>query len=190
MTTMIEKELQAHKETIEKTIEVMIPQIEEATKIVVETLKNGNKVLLCGNGGSASDAQHIAAELVGRYKTERRGLPAIALNTDTSAMTAISNDYGYDRVFDRQVEALAREGDLLIGLSTSGNSLNIISAFAIAKLLGCRTIGLSGKEGGDMNRICHLNLVVPSDDTPRIQEMHILIGHILCQAVDNAFLNE
>ena len=190
MKIMIKDELQAHKETIERTMELMIPQIEEATKIVVETLKNGNKILLCGNGGSASDAQHIVAELTGRYKTERRGLPAIALNTDTSAMTAISNDYGYDRVFDRQVEALGREGDLLIGISTSGNSLNIISAFAIAKLLGCKTIGLSGKEGGDMNRICHLNLVVPSDDTPRIQEMHILIGHILCQAVDNAFLNE
>ena len=190
LITMIEKELQSHQKMIEKTIEVMIPEIEEAAKIVVETLKNGNKILLCGNGGSASDAQHIAAELVGRYKTERRGLPAISLNTDTSAMTAISNDYGYDRVFDRQVEALAREGDLLIAISTSGNSINIISAVAIAKLLGCRTIGLSGKEGGDMNRICHLNLVVPSDDTPRIQEMHILIGHILCQAVDNAFLNE
>jgi len=190
MIKIIEKELQAHKDTMEKTIELMIPQIEEASKIVVDTLQKGNKVLLCGNGGSASDAQHIAAELVGRYKTERRGLAGIALNTDSSAMTAIANDYGYDRIFDRQVEALAREGDLLIGISTSGDSLNIISAFAIAKLLGCRTIGLSGKGGGDMNRICHLNLVVPSDDTPRIQEMHILIGHILCQAVDNSFLKE
>ncbi len=185
---MIERELHAHKETMEKTIEVMIPQIEEAIEIVIETLKRGNKVLLCGNGGSASDAQHIAAELSGRYKRERKALAGIALNTDTSAMTAISNDYGYDRVFDRQVEALAREGDLLIGISTSGNSLNVMSAFAMAKLLGCRTIGLSGKEGGEMNRICHLNLVVPSDDTPRIQEMHILIGHIICQAVDDAYL--
>ena len=187
MLTMIERELKAHKETIEKTIEVMIPQIEEASKVIIETLKNGNKVLLCGNGGSASDAQHIAAELTGRYKSDRRGLAGIALNTDTSAMTAIANDYGYDRVFDRQVEALAREGDLLIGISTSGNSMNVMSAFAVAKLLGCRTIGLSGKEGGEINRICHLNLIVPSDDTPRIQEMHILIGHIFCQAVDDAF---
>ena len=187
MLKMIEKELQAHQETIDKTIKVMIPQIEEASKIVVETLKNGNKILLCGNGGSASDAQHIAAELTGRYKTERRGLAGIALNTDTSAMTAIANDYGYDRIFDRQVEALARKGDLLIGISTSGNSMNIISAVATAKLLGCKTIGLSGKKGGDLGRLCHLNLVVPSDDTPRIQETHILIGHILCQAVDNAF---
>ena len=184
---MIEEELNAHKTTIEKTIDVMIPQIEEASKLVIETLKNGNKILLCGNGGSAADAQHIAAELTGRYKTERRGLAGIALTTDTSALTAIANDYGYDRIFDRQVEALAREGDLLIGISTSGNSMNIMSALAVAKLLGCRTIGLSGKEGGEMNRICHVNLIVPSDDTPRIQEMHILIGHILCQAVDNAF---
>ncbi|CAA6811450.1 MAG: Phosphoheptose isomerase 1 (EC [uncultured Sulfurovum sp.] len=187
MLNMIEKELEEHRKTIEKTIEVMIPKIEEASNLLIETLKNGNKVLLCGNGGSASDAQHIAAELTGRYKTERRGLSGIALNTDTSALTAIANDYGYDRIFDRQVEALAREGDLLIGISTSGNSLNVISAFATAKLLGCKTLGLSGKEGGDMNRICHLNLVIPSDDTPRIQEMHILIGHILCQAVDDAF---
>ena len=185
---MIKRELQAHKETMEKTVEVMIPQIEEAIEIVIETLKRGNKVLLCGNGGSASDAQHIAAELSGRYKKERKALAGIALNTDSSTMTAISNDYGYDRVFDRQVEALAREGDLLIGISTSGNSLNVMSAFAMAKLLGCKTIGLSGKEGGEMNRICHLNLVVPSDDTPRIQEMHILIGHIICQAVDDAYL--
>ena len=187
MLKMIEKELQAHKETLEKTIEVMIPEIEEASKIVIDTLKSGNKVLLCGNGGSASDAQHISAELTGRYKTERKALSAIALNTDSSAMTAISNDYGYDRVFDRQVEALARDGDLLIAISTSGNSMNILSALAVAKLLGCRTIGLSGKDGGDMNRLSHLNLVVPSDDTPRIQEMHILIGHIICQAVDDAF---
>ena len=187
MLKMIEKELQAHKETIEKTIELMIPQIEEASKLVVETLKNGNKVLLCGNGGSASDAQHIAAELTGRYKTERKGLAGIALTTDTSALTAIANDYGYDRIFDRQVEALVREGDLLIGISTSGNSLNVLSALLLAKEMGAKTLGLSGKEGGKLNYACDINLVVPSDDTPRIQEMHILIGHILCQAVDDAF---
>ena len=189
MLNMIEKELQAHKETIEKTIELMIPQIEEASKLVVETLKNGNKVLLCGNGGSASDAQHIAAELTGRYKTERKGLAAIALNTDTSALTAIANDYGYDRIFDRQVEALVREGDLLIGISTSGNSLNVLSALLLAKEMGAKTLGLSGKEGGKLNYACDINLVVPSDDTPRIQEMHILIGHIVCQAVDDAFVS-
>ncbi len=187
MIKIIEDELEAHKRTIEKTIEVMIPQIEEASKIFLETLKKGNKVLLCGNGGSAADAQHIAAELTGRYKTERRGLPGIALTTDTSALTAISNDYGYDRVFDRQVEALANEGDLLIGISTSGNSANIISALTLAKELGCATIGFSGRDGGAMNELCDVNLVVPSDDTPRIQEMHILIGHTICQIIDNEF---
>ena len=187
MLNMIQKELQAHQVTIAKTIEVMIPSIEEASALIVSTLKAGNKVLLIGNGGSAADAQHIAAELTGRYKSERKGLPAIALTTDTSALTAISNDYGYDRVFGRQVEALANEGDLLIGISTSGNSANILSALALAKELGCATLGMSGKNGGKMNDTCDLNLVIPSNDTPRIQEIHILIGHILCQAVDDAF---
>ena len=189
MLKMIEKELQAHKETIEKSIATMIPQIEEASKMVIETLKRGNRVLLCGNGGSAADAQHIAAELTGRYKVERRGLCAIALTTDTSALTAIGNDYGFDRIFDRQVEALVREGDLLIGISTSGNSLNVLSALLLAKEMGAKTLGFSGKGGGKLNYACDVNLVVPSDDTPRIQEMHILIGHILCQAVDNAFVS-
>ncbi len=189
MLNMIEEELQAHKETIEKSIATMIPQIEEASKMVIETLKRGNKVLLCGNGGSAADAQHISAELTGRYKVERRGLLAIALTTDTSALTAIGNDYGFDRIFDRQVEALVREGDLLIGISTSGNSLNVLSALLLAKEMGAKTLGFSGKGGGKLNFACDLNLVVPSDDTPRIQEMHILIGHILCQAVDEAFVS-
>ena len=187
MLKMIEKELLAHKKTINRTIEVMIPQIEEASQIVIDTLKKGNKVLLCGNGGSASDAQHIAAELTGRYKTERKGLAGIAITTDTSALTAIANDYGYHRVFDRQVEALAREGDLLIGISTSGNSTNVLSALKVAKDLGCTTIGFSGRNGGAMSEVCDINLIVPSNDTPRIQEMHILIGHIVCQAVDDAF---
>jgi D-sedoheptulose 7-phosphate isomerase len=187
MLKMIKRELQAHRETIDKTIETIIPQIEKASKIAIETLKNGNKILLCGNGGSAADAQHIATELTGRYKIERKGLAGIALTTDTSALTAIANDYGYDRVFDRQVEALAREGDLLIGISTSGNSANIISAFRVARELGCKTIGLTGRDGGVINEICDLNLIVPSDDTPRIQEIHILIGHTICQAVDDAY---
>ncbi len=187
MLKMIQNELKTHQETIEKTITLMVPAIEQACKMMVKTLQDGNRILLIGNGGSAADAQHIAAELTGRYKSERRGLPAISLTTDTSALTAISNDYGYDRVFDRQVEALANKGDLLIGISTSGNSGNIISAFKCAKELECQTLGLSGKNGGEMNNVCDLNLVIPSEDTPRIQEMHILIGHILCQAVDDAF---
>ena len=184
---VIAREFEAHLKTIQAVIGSMEAEIEAASKLAVEVLKRGNKVLLCGNGGSAADAQHIAAELTGRYKSERRGLPAIALTTDTSALTAISNDYGYAKVFDRQVEALANQGDLLIGISTSGNSDNIISALKTAKELGCTTLGLSGRDGGKMNELCDVNLVVPSDDTPRIQEIHILFGHILCQIVDDAF---
>ena len=183
----IAKEFNAHKETIEKTIETLPQTLADASKLAVKTLQNGNKILLCGNGGSAADAQHIAAELTGRYKSERRGLPGIALTTDTSALTAIGNDYGYNRVFDRQVEALAQPGDLLIGISTSGNSANVLSALTLAKELGCTTIGFSGRDGGQMNEVCDINLVVPSNDTPRIQEMHILFGHTICQIIDDAF---
>jgi D-sedoheptulose 7-phosphate isomerase len=186
MKAMISNELQAHKEVIQKVIDQLQEDIFKASEMAIETLKRGNKILLFGNGGSAGDAQHIAAELTGRYKTERRGLPAIALTTDTSALTAIGNDYGYQRVFDRQVEALAAKGDLLIGISTSGNSPNVMSALKLGKEIGCLTLGMSGRGGGRMTEFCDLNLVVPSDDTPRIQEMHILIGHTICQAIDNA----
>ena len=143
--------------------------------------------MLCGNGGSAADAQHIAAELTGRYKTERGALAGIALTTDTSALTAIGNDYGYEFVFSRQLEALGRKGDLLIAISTGGNSGNVVKALELARKIGIKTIGLSGRTGGAMNELCELNLVVPSNDTPRIQEMHIMIGHIICQAIDDAF---
>ena len=185
MKNAIIKEFLAHQETIAKVIETMQEPLLEASKLAVETLRNGNKILLCGNGGSAADAQHIAAELTGRYKTERRGLPGIALTTDTSALTAIGNDYGYDRVFDRQVEALAQKGDLLIGISTSGNSTNVINALKVAREMGCKTLGLTGRDGGAMNELCDINLVVPSNDTPRIQEMHILFAHTICQIIDN-----
>jgi len=185
MQTTIAKEFSSHLETIQAVIGNMEDDLEKASILAVETLKNGNKILLCGNGGSAADAQHIAAELTGRYKSERRGLPGIALTTDTSALTAIGNDYGYERVFDRQVEALANKGDLLIGISTSGNSANVISALTLAKTMGCATLGFSGKDGGKMNEVCDINLVVPSDNTPRIQEMHILFGHTLCQIIDD-----
>lgn len=187
MKQTINNELTSHLETINKVIENMQENLENASKLAIETLKNGNKILLCGNGGSAADAQHIAAELIGRYKTERKGLPAIALTTDTSILTSIGNDYGYDRVFDRQIEALANKGDLIIGISTSGNSKNIISALKLGREIGCKTLGFSGRNGGAMNEICDINLVVPSDDTPRIQEMHILFGHIICQIIDSAY---
>ncbi len=187
MRDIIIQELNGHKETIEKTIETMIEDIENASKICINALKNGKKIILFGNGGSAGDAQHIAAELTGRYKIERRGLPGIALTTDTSALTAIGNDYGYDRVFERQLEALGSKGDVAIGISTSGNSANVIKAFEAAKVLGIETIGMSGRGGGAMSGVCSINLVVPSDDTPRIQEMHITIGHIICQLIDESF---
>ncbi len=187
MKRVIESEFNSHLETIKKVIETMAEPLEKASQIAIDTLKNGNKILIFGNGGSAADAQHIAAELTGRYKTERCGLPGIALTTDTSALTAIGNDYGYDRVFDRQVESLAQKGDLLIGISTSGNSKNVINAFTIAKEMECKIIGFSGRDGGEMNNYCDINLVVPSNDTPRIQEMHILFGHTICQLIDNAY---
>ena len=187
MKTTIQKEFDSHLETIQTVQTSMVDLLESAGKLVVETLQNNNKILIFGNGGSAADAQHFAAELTGRYKTERRALPAIALTTDTSALTAIGNDYGYDRVFDRQVESLAQKGDLLIGISTSGNSKNVINAFKIAKEMECKIIGFSGRDGGEMNNYCDINLVVPSNDTPRIQEMHILFGHTICQLIDNAY---
>ena len=185
MKQAIKDEFLSHLETINTVINTMEEKLEAASALAVETLKNGNKILLCGNGGSAADAQHIAAELTGRYKTERRGLPGIALTTDTSALTAIGNDYGYDRVFDRQVEALANKGDLLIGISTSGNSTNVINALKVAREMGCKTLGLTGRDGGAMNELCDINLVAPSNDTPRIQEMHILFAHTICQIIDN-----
>lgn len=183
---MIKSELEGHLATIKATF-ALEADIKKACETAVATLKAGGKILLCGNGGSAADAQHIAAELTGRYKTERGALAGIALTTDTSALTAIGNDYGYELVFSRQLEALGREGDLLIAISTSGNSGNVVKALELARKIGIKTIGLSGRTGGAMNELCELNLVVPSNDTPRIQEMHIMIGHIICQAIDDSF---
>ncbi|TWJ04742.1 D-sedoheptulose 7-phosphate isomerase [Mucilaginibacter frigoritolerans] len=184
---MIIEELNDHQQLTKKVIEQLVPDIEQACEMIISAIKNGKKVLLAGNGGSAADAQHIAAELSGRFVKHRKALPGIALTTDTSALTAIANDYGYEHVFSRQVEALAQEGDLFIGISTSGNSHGILNAFESAKKLNCHTLGLSGRDGGKMNGLCDLNIVVPSDITARIQEMHILIGHILCKAVDDLF---
>ena len=187
MRSTIESEFSEHLKTAQATLEYITTPLEIAANLCIDTLKNGGKILIFGNGGSAADAQHIAAELVGRYKVERKGLPAIALTTDTSALTSIGNDYGYARVFDRQVEALANKGDLVIGISTGGSSGNVISALKLAKGMGCKTIGLSGRDGGEMNDVCNVNLVVPAEDTPRIQEMHIVIGHTICHLIDQAF---
>ena len=187
MQSIIKFEFEEHLKTSQATFESIGHSVEVAAKLCIDCLKNGNKILLFGNGGSAADAQHIAAELVGRYKTERKGLAAIALTTDTSALTAISNDYGYDCVFDRQVEALANTGDVAIGISTRGSSANVASALKLAKDLDCKTIGFSGRGGGEMNELCDINIVVPSQDTARIQEMHIVIGHTICHLIDLAF---
>jgi len=184
---MVLEELIDHQQIIQKVIDGIAGDIELGCEMIVTAIKNGNKVLLAGNGGSAADAQHIAAELSGRFVKERRALPGIALTVDTSALTAIANDYGYAHVFSRQLEALAQPGDLFIGISTSGNSQGILNAFEAAKKINCKTLGFSGRDGGKMNGLCDLNIVVPSEVTARIQEMHILIGHILCKAVDSLF---
>ena len=189
MQSTIKEEFNEHLKVSKKTMESIGKPIEIAAKLCIDSLKNGNKILIFGNGGSAADAQHIAAELVGRYKTERKGLPAIALTTDTSAITSIANDYGYLHIFDRQVEALANKGDVLIGISTGGGSANVISALKLANDLDCKTIGLSGKGGGEFNSLCDVNIIVPSEDTPRIQEMHIVIGHAICHLIDQEFSN-
>ncbi|MGM0507626.1 MAG: D-sedoheptulose-7-phosphate isomerase [Fusobacteriota bacterium] len=164
--------------------EVILDQIENLAKKVIDIYNKGGTVFFAGNGGSAADAQHLAAELVSRFYLERDGLAAHALTVDTSILTAIANDYSFKKVFSRQIEANAKKGDIFIGISTSGNSENIITAIETAKKNGIYTAGLTGKDGGKMNDLLDLNIVVPSEDTPRIQESHILIGHILCEIVE------
>lgn len=162
----------------------IICQIEIVAEKIKSALANGNKVMFCGNGGSAADSQHLAAEFVGRFQKERKGLPAIALTTDTSILTAIGNDYGYEYVFSRQIEALAKSGDILVGISTSGNSKNVVNAIEVAKSLGVYTVGMTAIGGGKMAEICDQCITVPAKVTARAQEMHILIGHILCELID------
>lgn len=186
MEQNIEGTFNDHIDVAQKTLAQLQGVIQQACDMIVDCSASGKKVLLFGNGGSAADAQHIAAEFTGRFVKERRSLPAIALTTDTSALTAISNDYGFDKVFERQVQGLANQGDILIGISTSGSSPNVVSALVAGKAAGCKTIGLSGRDGGKMNNCCDVNIVIPSNITARIQEMHILIGHIICGAVDDA----
>jgi D-sedoheptulose 7-phosphate isomerase len=186
MINEIRKQLQDHRALIELLERDMAPLIAEMVGLISSALTNGNKLLVMGNGGSAADSQHFVAEIVGRFKMERRALPAVALSTDTSILTAIGNDYGFESIFSRQVEALAAPGDVVIGLSTSGNSPNILKALNSARDRGCRTIGLLGKDGGSIKAACDLALVVPSMDTPRIQEGHITVIHIVCDLVEKA----
>ncbi len=167
-------------------LQIAVPDIVRAAEWVIASLRAGGKLILFGNGGSAADAQHIAAELVGRFERERAPLPAIALTVNTSALTAIANDYDYRRSFARQMEAWARPEDVAIGISTSGNSVNVLEAIQVAKTRGTKTIGLTGESGGRLATSSDLCIRVPSSNTARIQEAHILIGHILCHLIDRA----
>lgn len=178
----IQKSIACKKQFLEN--EENMQEIEKVCKEIIAAIKNGNKVCICGNGGSAADAQHFAAELVGRYLINRDAIPAIAFTTDTSILTAIGNDFGYDEVFKRQVEALINNGDILIGITTSGNSKNIELAMIEAKKRGAKVVGLLGKTGGTCKELCDIPIVVSSDRTPNIQECHITIIHIICEIVE------
>lgn len=176
--------LQEHLDTIQKLLESSLPQIEESARVICDALKSGKKILICGNGGSAADAQHIAAELVGYYENQRRSWPAIALTTDTSALTAVSNDLGFEHVFARQVAGLAQPGDVLIAITTSGKSKNVLRAVEQAKESGCRIISLVGASAETLASLSDVVVSVPASRTSRIQEAHITIGHLWCEVVD------
>ena len=188
MLSLIASSIAEHLATIQSLQENQ-PAIAEVAQRLVAVLKKGGKILICGNGGSAADSQHFAAELVGRFEKERRGLRAIALSTDTSCLTAIGNDYGFAQVFARQVEALAAPADVLFGISTSGHSENVLRAIAAAKNLGCLTCGLTGRDGGPIAAAVDLNLNVPVQRTARIQEAHLTILHILCELIETKFMS-
>jgi D-sedoheptulose 7-phosphate isomerase len=184
MLDEISSQLRAHQEVIQVIESTLTPRISAAAEMLTNALSTGKKLLLMGNGGSAADAQHFAAAIVGRFRLERRGLPAIALSTDTSILTAIGNDYGFEAIFRRQVEALAVAGDVVIGISTSGSSKNVFTAMSLAHEMGCLTIALLGRDGGTIKDIVDLDLTIPSQDTPRVQEGHVTIIHILCDLIE------
>ena len=186
MQNLIKKRLQESIDVKQQLLndELVEIVVQIATEIVV-TYRRGGKVLLFGNGGSAADAQHIAGELVGRFMKERKGLPAIALTTNTSILTAVANDYGYEKVFIRQLEALGSEQDLVIGISTSGNTENVNQAIEFAKQKKIKTVGLTGGTGGQLAKLVDISLCIPTKSTPRIQEAHITVGHILCELIEN-----
>lgn len=186
MIQEIRSQIRNHCEVMEALERDLAPAIESLVSLLVAALGGGNKLLVMGNGGSAADAQHFAAEIVGRFKLERRALPAVALTTDSSILTAVGNDYGFQCIFSRQVEALAQAGDVVVGISTSGNSPNVKLALEAAAANGCRTVALLGRDGGTIREIAELSLVVPSFDTPRIQEGHGTIIHIVCDLVEKA----
>lgn len=185
-TDVLRQNIQGSIETHARFMDACLPALTKAAEALTTAYLSGHKALFFGNGGSAADAQHLAAEFLGRYLRERDPLPAVALNTNTSAVTAIGNDYGYEHTFSRQLKALAARGDVAVGISTSGNSQNVLEALICARNLGLFTIGLTGAKGGKMRNVCEVLIAVPSDDTPRIQECHILAGHALCDAVEGA----
>jgi D-sedoheptulose 7-phosphate isomerase len=184
-TTTLPQTLAEHIDVCQRVASLAEP-VRDAAMQVARALGNGRKLMLCGNGGSASDCQHIAAELVGRFVSDRRALAAIALTTDTSCLTSVANDYSYDDVFARQVLGLGQAGDCLLAISTSGNSKNVMRAVDAARSVGVFTIGLLGRDGGALSKLCDLAIVVPSQTTARIQEAHILIGHTLCAMIEES----
>ena len=184
METQIREEIKESIRVKRTILESLVPQIKELAEAVIQAYRAKKKVILFGNGGSAADAQHIACEWVGRFEKERRALPALALSTNTSTLTAIGNDYGYEASFARQVEAFVEEGDIVIGISTSGDAPNVLEGLKVAQEKEAKTVGLSGKEGGRLKSLVDLCLIVPSNSTPRIQEAHITIGHIICGIVE------
>lgn len=173
-----------------KKLKDFAPDIQNITNAWIEALANGNKIIFCGNGGSAADSQHLSAELMGRYKFDRNPMPSMSLTTDTSALTAIGNDYGYEKVFSRPLKGIGNKGDVLVGISTSGNSKNILDAFNVAKEMGIKTISFTGQKGGEMRTKADIAFCVPSDITNNIQEMHIACGHIVCGLVENHFFGK
>ena len=181
---LIKKTLNEISENFHTLAEESVPQIEEASKLIIKSLKNGGKIMFCGNGGSASDAQHLSAELVGRYMKDRSPLASVALTTDTSVITAISNDFSFNDIFSRQVESIGVEGDLLYAISTSSKSKNIINALKIAKKLNIRTLGVTGRNDKNFKKLCDAVISVPAIRPDRIQEMHIAIGQIICEILE------
>jgi D-sedoheptulose 7-phosphate isomerase len=181
---LLQQELREHRSAFEATVQMLTQPFIETLAILEHGVRCGGKLLLFGNGGSAADAQHIAAELIIRYKADRAAISAIALTTDTSALTACGNDLGFDALFERQIEGLGREGDVAVGISTSGNSANVLRGLRQARAMGLQTVGLTGGTGGQMRTVCDALIVVPTSVTARIQEMHITIGHVLCKALE------
>jgi D-sedoheptulose 7-phosphate isomerase len=182
-STIIQAAISAHQSVIAQ-LDTLSPQIEALSQKMLQCLQSGGKIVWMGNGGSAADSQHLAAEIVVRYQTERRGLASIALTTDTSILTAAGNDYGFEHIYARQVEALCTDKDVIIGISTSGNSPNVLRAIQAGRALGAYTVGMTGAGGGKLAKLCDLLLAVPTPVTARAQEAHILIGHILCELID------